>query len=57
MILEKMRSCLLILEPGFWTYGWACLVGPIGPNVVSRSQAPRSSFLRFHYFFGFSYDS
>ena len=37
-----MRSCLWILEPGFWTYGWVHLVGPIGPNVVSRPQAQRS---------------
>ena len=54
MILEKKRSCLYILEPGYWTYDWACFVGPIGPNAVSRPQAPRSrSFLRFHDFFIF----
>ena len=53
-ILKKMRSCLSKLEPGFWTYGWICLLGPSGPNVVFRSQAPRSRhFLRFHNFIGF----
>ena len=45
---EKVRCCLWILEPGFWTYGWICLMGP-------RPQAPRSiNFLRFHNFTGFS---
>ena len=55
MILEKIRSCLWIMKPEFWAYGWVCLVGPNGPNVVSRSQAPRSrNFLRFHNFIGFA---
>ena len=50
-ILEKMRSCLRILEPGFWTYGWIHLLGPSHPNVVPSPQAPRSiNFLRFHNF-------
>ena len=54
MILEKMRSCLWILEPGFWTYGWIRLLGPSHPNVVPRPQAPKSiNFLRFHNFNGF----
>ena len=39
MILQKMWSCLWKLEPGFWTYGWIRLLGPSGPNVVSRPQA------------------
>ena len=39
MILEKMRSCLWKLEPGFWTCSWICLLGPSGPNVVFRPQA------------------
>ena len=57
-ILKKMRSCLSKLEPGFWTYGWICLLGPSGPNVVFRSQAPRSRhFLRFHILLDLSYDS
>ena len=42
IILEKIRSYLWILEPGFWTYVWICLLGPSGPNLVSRPQAPRS---------------
>ena len=54
MILEKMRSCLWILEPGFWTYGWIRLLGPSHPNVVPRPQAPKSiNVLRFHNFNGF----
>ena len=36
--MEKMRSCLWKLQPGFWTYGLICLLGPSGPNVVSGSQ-------------------
>ena len=53
MILEKMRSCLWKLEPGFWTCGWICLPDPSGPNLVSRPQVPRSRyFLRFHNFIG-----
>ena len=32
-------------------YGWMLLLGPSGPNEVSRSQTPRSRiFLRFHDF-------
>ena len=54
MILEKMTSCLWKLEPGFWIYGWIRLLGASGPNVVSRTQVPRSRhFLRFHDFIGF----
>ena len=50
----KMRSCLWILGLGFWTYGWICLLGPSGPNLVSGPQAPRSRhFLRFYNFIGF----
>ena len=38
----------------FWTYGWICLLGPSGLNVVSRPQTPRwRHFLRFHDFIGF----
>ena len=55
MILEKMRSFLSILEPQFPTYGWICLPGPSGPNLVSRPQAPRSRyFFRFYDFIGFT---
>ena len=54
MTLEKMRSCLWKLEPGFWTYGWIHVLGPSSPNVVSRPQVPKSiDFLRFHNFIGF----
>ena len=42
MILEKMRFCFWKLELGFWSYGLISLLGPIGPNIVSRSQNPRS---------------
>ena len=38
MILEKMRSCLFKLGPGFWTYAWICLLGSGDPNVVSRPR-------------------
>ena len=44
MILEKMRSCLWILEPGFRNYGWVRLVGPTGPNAISRPQAQGQNF-------------
>ena len=40
MILEKMRSCFWKLKVGFWTYDTIHLVGPVGPNVVSRPQTP-----------------
>ena len=54
MIIMKMRSCLRKLEPRFWTYDLIWFLGPIGPNVVSRPQTPRSkSFLKFHNFIGF----
>ena len=50
MILEKMSSW--IWKSG--TYEWIHLLGPSAPNVVSRSQVPRSiDFLRFHKFIGF----
>ena len=42
MILEQMRSYLWKLELGFWTYGWIRLLGPSGPNVVSRPRTTRS---------------
>ena len=46
---EKMRSCLWKLQLGFWIYGLIRLMGPSGPNVVSRPQTLRSrNFLRFH---------
>ena len=38
-----MRSFLWKLEPGFWTYGRICLLGPSGPNIVSRSQTPKAN--------------
>ena len=54
MILEKMRSCLWKLRPGFWTYCWIRLLGPSDPNVSSRPQTSRSrNFLRFCNFIGF----
>ena len=54
-ILDKMRSdCLWKLELRLWTDGLICLLGPSGPNVVSRHQTQRSrSFLRYHDFIGF----
>ena len=58
MILEKMRSCLWILELWFWTYSWIHTLGPSGLNVVSRPQAPRSIiFLTFQSLLDSSYDS
>ena len=55
MIPEKMKPCLLKLEPGFWIYGWKHLSGPIcGQNVGSRPQAPSlRHLLRFCDFIGF----
>ena len=54
MILEKMRSCLWKLELRFWTYGWKRLLGPSGPNVVSKPQTPKlRHFLKFHTLIGF----
>ena len=46
--MKKWESCLWKVELHFWTNSWIRLPGPSGPNVVSRSQAPRSiNFLRF----------
>ena len=54
MILEKMRSFLWKLQSGFQTYGKVCLLGPSGPNVVSRLQTPKSNnFLKFCNFIGY----
>ena len=54
MILEKMRSCFRKLKLGFWTYGLIHLLGPSGPDVISRPQTPRSQFfLRFRTFVRF----
>ena len=54
MILEEMVVCLWKLLPWFWTYGLIRLLGPGSPDVVSRSQTPRSrNILRFHNFIGF----
>ena len=54
MILEKMRSCLWKLEPGFWTYGWIRLLGPSDPTIMLRPQTTRSRYiLKFHDFIGF----
>ena len=59
MILEKMRSCLLKLEPEILNYG---LIHPLRPvdqnyndaNVVCRPQTPRSwNVLRFYDFITF----
>ena len=48
MILDKMRSCLWKVEQGFWVYGLIKLSDPIGRNLVSRLQTPRSrNFLKF----------
>ena len=42
------------LELGFWTYGLIRLLGPSGPNIVSRPQTPKpSNFLRFNNSIGF----
>ena len=33
------------MEWWFWTYDWICLLGPSGPNVVSRPQTdPKVNF-------------
>ena len=42
MILDKMRSCMWKLMVGFRSYGLIRLLGPSGPNVVSRPQIPKS---------------
>ena len=47
----KMRSCMWKLMVGFWSYGLICLLGPSGPNVVSRPQTPKSNFFLRHYDF------
>ena len=57
-ILEEMGSYLWKLESGFWTYGWMRLLGPSGPNVVSRLQVLRSRhFFKFHDLLDLSRDS
>ena len=54
IIFVKLMSCLQILELGFWTYGWICLLGPSGPNLICRPHTPRSRhFFRFYDFIGF----
>ena len=54
MIVDKMKSQFWKLQPGFWTNGWICVLGPRFPNVVSRPWAPRSiNFLRFQNFIRF----
>ena len=51
MIFEKMSSCFWKLKLGFWSYGVIRLLGPVGPNIVSRPQTLRSIyFLRFQNF-------
>ena len=58
MILDKVSPCLRKLKLRFWTYGYVCLLGLSGPNVVTGPQSPRSRhFLRFHDSIGFIYDS
>ena len=58
MILEKMKSCLWKLEPGFWTYGWIRLLDPSGQNLVSRPQAQvQDIFWDFMIFLDSSHDS
>ena len=53
MILDRMRSFLWKLELGLWTYSLIYLLGPSGPNLVSRPQSLGSrNFLRFHSFTG-----
>ena len=39
------------LMVGFWSYGLICLLGPSGPNVVSRPQTPKSKYFLRHYDF------
>ena len=41
---KKWGLFLWKLEPGFWTYGRICLLGPSGPNIVSRPQTPKANF-------------
>ena len=50
-ILEKMRSYFWKLKLGFWTYGLIHFLGPIGPNVVSRPQKPKSNFFEISWFY------
>ena len=49
-----MKSCMWKLVVGFRSYGLIRLLGPCGPNVVSRPQTPKSRiFLKNHGFSGF----
>ena len=51
MTLDKMRSCMLKLVVGFRSYGLIRLLGPIGPNIVSKPQTPKlKNFGTFHDF-------
>ena len=51
MILDKMRSCMLKLVVGFRSYDLIRLLGPSGPNIVSRPQTPElQNFEKFHDF-------
>ena len=51
MILGKIRSCMLKLVVGFRSYASIRLLGPSGPDVVSRPQTPNwQILLRFHNF-------
>ena len=40
MILEKIRSCLAKLKLGLQTCALIRLLGPSGPNVISRPHTP-----------------
>ena len=42
---DKMKPCLSKLEVGFSAYGLVSLLGPIGPKVVLRPQAPGLRFI------------
>ena len=44
-----MRSCLKKLNQGFWIYGLICILGPSGPDVVSRPQRPQGQDIFQHF--------
>ena len=45
--MHKMRPCLQKLDPGFSTYGFVSLLGPIGPKLGLRPQTPKATFLQY----------
>lgn len=51
MILEKIRSCLRKLEPGFQTYVLIHVLGPSCTKLVFRPQTTNITALGFKSFF------